>query len=306
LKDLSIVFLGTPEFAVASLEALIKAGMNVVGVVTAPDKPVGRNRELQGSAVKEYALKMGLRLLQPEKLKNETFLEELKSLEADLQIIVAFRMLPEVVWNMPRMGTFNLHGSLLPKYRGAAPINWAIMNGEVETGVTTFFLQHEIDTGPLIFQEKLAINDNDTIGSLYPKLMALGAELVVKTVEAICDGNAPSIPQDNSIPLLPAPKLFRENTEIDFEKSGIEIYNFIRGLNPVPTAWAVLDEISTKIFDVRLVEDAPSVGKGQLVIENRKLWLGTSTTAIEVLSLQLEGKRKMTSQEYISGKANKK
>jgi methionyl-tRNA formyltransferase len=306
LKDLRIVFLGTPEFAVASLEALVLSGINVVGVVTAPDKPVGRNRELQGSAVKEYALKMGLRLLQPEKLKNEAFLDELRSLQADLQIVVAFRMLPVVVWDMPRLGTFNLHGSLLPKYRGAAPINWAIMNGEIETGVTTFFLQHEIDTGPLIFQEKLAIDHTDTIGSLYPKLMALGAELVVKTVVAMKNGNAPSIPQDDLIPLLPAPKLFRENTEIDFERSGNEIYNFIRGLNPVPAAWGVLDEISTKIFDVRLVEDAPSVGKGQLVIENRKLWLGTSTTAIEVLSLQIEGKRKMTSQEYISGKANKK
>jgi len=302
--DLRIVFLGTPDFAAASLDALVQAGANIVGVVTAPDKPVGRNRELKATAVKEYALKHGLPLLQPEKLKSESFLAELEALKADLQVVVAFRMLPEVVWNMPQLGTFNLHGSLLPKYRGAAPINWAIINGEKTTGVTTFFLQQEIDTGPLIFQESIPIEQQDTLGTLYPKLMTLGAHLVVKTWLAIADGSAPSIPQVELPYPCPAPKLFRDNTEIDFSWDATIIYNFIRGLNPVPTAYGIIQGLSFKFYDVALDEEAPEVLAGTLQIMNRKLWLGTGSIAIEVLSLQPEGKRKMSAQEYISGQAN--
>jgi methionyl-tRNA formyltransferase len=240
-EDLRIVFMGTPTFAVESLKALVENGYNVVGVITTPDKPAGRGYRMQASEVKKYALEHDLLLLQPEKLKNEVFLNELKQLKADLQIVVAFRMLPEVVWNMPRLGTFNLHASLLPQYRGAAPINWAIINGEKETGVTTFFLSHEIDTGKIIFREKMPINDDDNAGTLHDKLMKLGAELVLKTVDAVLENSIDTIPQSELISdetiLKPAPKIFKETCRINWEDTAENIYNLIRGLSPTPTAW---------------------------------------------------------------------
>ena len=237
---LRIIYMGTPEFAVPGLDALVDSGCNVVAVITAPDKPAGRGLKLQMSPVKEAALKHDIPVLQPEKLKSEEFLETLKSYQADLQIVVAFRMLPEVVWNMPRLGTFNLHASLLPQYRGAAPINWAIINGEKETGVTTFFLKHEIDTGDIIIQEKEEILPSDNVGTLYEKLMNKGAAVIVKTVKLIQSENYTTSSQQFSEELNLAPKIFKETCEIDWNKSAIEIQNFVRGLSPYPAAWAVL------------------------------------------------------------------
>ncbi|MFN3316928.1 MAG: methionyl-tRNA formyltransferase, partial [Raineya sp.] len=233
-----IIFMGTPEFAVPSLQVLVENGYNIVGVVTAPDKPAGRGKQMQVSEVKQYALSQNLPILQPEKLKSPDFLAELQALKADLQVVVAFRMLPEVVWAMPPIGTFNLHASLLPKYRGAAPINWAIINGETETGVTTFFLQHEIDTGNIIFQEKEPISPTDTAGSLYQRLMHKGAKLVLKTVQTIEKGDVQTFPQVGEI--THAPKIFRETCQIDWNKTSTEIYNFVRGLAPYPAAWTTL------------------------------------------------------------------
>ena len=240
-KDLRIVYMGTPEFAVESLRRLVEGGYNIVGVITMPDKPMGRHGSvLQASAVKQYALSQGLKVLQPEKLKDEAFLSELRSLEADLQIVVAFRMLPEVVWNMPRMGTFNLHASLLPQYRGAAPINWAVINGEKETGVTTFFLKHEIDTGEIIDQVRVPIADTDNVETVYGRLMKVGGDLVIKTVDAIIAGNVHTIPQESLAAagvLRPAPKIFKETCRIDWSRGVKPVYDFIRGLSPYPAAW---------------------------------------------------------------------
>ncbi|HCO66918.1 MAG TPA: methionyl-tRNA formyltransferase, partial [Dysgonomonas sp.] len=237
-KDLRIVFMGTPDFAVASLKNLVDNNYTIAGVITMPDKPAGRGHKLQYSAVKQYALDNNLPLLQPEKLKDESFLESLKSWKADLQIVVAFRMLPEVVWNMPRFGTFNLHASLLPQYRGAAPINWAIINGEKETGVTTFFLTHEIDTGKIILQKKVPIMEEDNAGIIHDKLMNIGAGLVCKTVDLLLENKIDGIPQDNLISdeneLKPAPKIFKETCKIDWNKSSASIHNLIRGLSPHP------------------------------------------------------------------------
>ncbi|MBP9151318.1 MAG: methionyl-tRNA formyltransferase, partial [Flavobacteriales bacterium] len=251
-----IVFMGTPDFAVATLKALLDAGANVVGVITAPDKPAGRGMKLQPSAVKQFAVENDLNVLQPTNLKSEEFLSELSALKATLQVVVAFRMLPEVVWNMPEKGTFNLHASLLPQYRGAAPINWAVMNGETESGVTTFFLQHQIDTGNIIFQEKVAIGESETAGELHDKLMNVGAGLVVKTLEAIENGNAPSIPQNTIVgELQEAPKIFKETCKIDWNKSANAVFNHVRGLSPYPTAFTTLvssdEEIGLKVFRVR-------------------------------------------------------
>ena len=234
--------MGTPDFAVASLRALVEGGYNVVAVVTMPDKPAGRGHQLQYSAVKQYALSAGLTILQPEKLKDSSFIEELRSYQADLQIVVAFRMLPEVVWNMPRLGTFNLHASLLPQYRGAAPINWAVMNGDAETGVTTFMLKHEIDTGNIILQEKIAIADDENVGSVHDRLMAIGAQLVTKTVDVIIESEStnislPTIPQIETIDLRPAPKIFKDTCRVDFSKTAEQICNHVRGLSPYPAAW---------------------------------------------------------------------
>ena len=240
-KDLRIVYMGTPDFAVESLRRLVEGGYNIVGVITMPDKPMGRHGSvLQASPVKQYAVSQGLKVLQPEKLKDETFVNELRALQADLQIVVAFRMLPEVVWNMPRLGTFNLHASLLPQYRGAAPINWAVINGDTETGITTFFLQHEIDTGAIIQQVRVPIADTDNVEVVHDKLMVLGGDLVIETVEAILAGTVKAIPQEtlfqSDADLRPAPKIFKETCRIDWSKGVKKVYDFIRGLSPYPAA----------------------------------------------------------------------
>jgi methionyl-tRNA formyltransferase len=256
-NELRIVFMGTPDFAVASLKALVDGGYNVVGVITAVDKPAGRGNQLTQSAVKKYAVGNNLNILQPEKLKNPEFITELESLKADLQVVVAFRMLPEVVWNMPPLGTFNLHGSLLPQYRGAAPLNWAVMNGETKTGVTTFLLDHEIDTGKILFKRETPIGENETVGDVHDRLMEIGAKLVVETIDAIAEGNIQLIPQTELIEgteIKHAPKIFKEDCKIDWNKDSESIRNLIRGLSPYPAAWANLvneqtgTEIMTKLF----------------------------------------------------------
>lgn len=257
-KDLRIVYMGTPEFAVESLKRLVEGGYNIVGVITMPDKPMGRHGSvLQPSPVKQYAVSQGLKVLQPEKLKNEEFVAELRSLNADLQIVVAFRMLPEVVWSMPRLGTFNLHASLLPQYRGAAPINWAVINGDTETGITTFFLKHEIDTGEIIDQVRVPIADTDNVEVVYERLMRLGGDLVLKTVDAILEGSVKTIPQEELAQvgeLRPAPKIFKETCRIDWTIGVKRIYDFVRGLSPYPAAWTELyqegtDPVMLKIFE---------------------------------------------------------
>lgn len=307
-KDkLRIVYMGTPEFAVASLDALVSGGYNVVGVVTMPDKPAGRGYKIQFSAVKEYALAHNLPLLQPEKLKDELFLAELKALKADLQIVVAFRMLPEVVWNMAPMGTFNLHGSLLPQYRGAAPINWAIINGETETGVTTFFLQHEIDTGDLILQKKIAIHRTDNAETIHDKLMVLGAQTVVETVDRILDGTAPKTPQPKIEVLKTAPKIFKETCKINWSNSCESIYNFVRGLSPYPTAWSELINKNTpptliKIYEVTDEQIEHSLPHGTIIIKNNtEFKVACKDGFINILSLQLAGKKRMNSEDFLRG-----
>lgn len=305
-KDLRIVFMGTPEFAVASLDALVTGGYNVVGVVTMPDKPAGRGYKLQFSAVKEYALAHNLPLLQPEKLKNEAFLNELRDLRADLQIVVAFRMLPEVVWNMPRLGTFNLHGSLLPQYRGAAPINWAIINGEKETGVTTFFLQQEIDTGNIILQRKTPIADSDNAGTIHDRLMEIGAKAVTDTVDEILAENVTAIPQPTAEFLKPAPKIFKETCRIDWQKTTDEVFNFVRGLSPYPTAWAELHDGNNstivKIFETEREQATLLPACGTLVTDGKK-WLKVAVHDgfIHIKSLQAAGKRRMPIDEWLRG-----
>lgn len=305
--ELRIVYMGTPEFAVASLDALVSGGYNVVGVVTMPDKPAGRGYKVQFSAVKEYALAHNLTLLQPEKLKNEQFLGELKALKADLQIVVAFRMLPEVVWNMPPMGTFNLHGSLLPQYRGAAPINWAIINGEKETGVTTFFLQHEIDTGDLILQKKIAIHRTDNAETIHDQLMVLGAQTVVETVDCILDGTAPKMPQPAAAELKMAPKIFKETCKINWDNDCESIYNFVRGLSPYPTAWSELmndntPSIPMKIYEVTTEQTSHTHTPGTIVTDGKKeLKVACKDGFVSIQSLQLAGKKRMNSDEFLRG-----
>lgn len=299
-KNLRIVFMGTPEFAVPSLEILIENSWQVVAVITAPDKPAGRGLKLTPSPVKEVALKHGLPLLQPTNLKSPEFLEELRSYQADLQIVVAFRMLPEVVWAMPPCGTFNLHASLLPQYRGAAPINWAIINGETETGLTTFFLQHAIDTGDVILQEKEPIYFEDTAGTLYERLRIKGAQLVLKTVELIAENNVVPLPQPQLDSLKKAPKIFKETCEINFQKTSLEIYNFVRGLSPYPAAWTTLQGKNCKIYAVKplknhFLKDAYETdGKTYLYFK-------TADGAVSVEELQLEGKKKMGIEEFLRG-----
>ena len=298
--------MGTPDFAVESLRALVEGGYNVVAVVTMPDKPAGRGHQLQYSAVKQYALSVGLPLLQPERLKDEMFLEELRSYGADLQIVVAFRMLPEVVWNMPRLGTFNLHASLLPQYRGAAPINWAVMNGDTETGATTFMLQHEIDTGNIILQERIAIADDENVGSVHDRLMTMGASLVTRTVDAIieCDAHGtplPTIPQDNSIELRPAPKIFKDTCAIDFSRTAEQICNHVRGLSPYPAAW--ISEMPTahplaellkgaKVYKVAIAQHAEQ--KGHIIV-------ACADGYVDILELQLPGKKRMNASALLNG-----
>ncbi|HBX50009.1 MAG TPA: methionyl-tRNA formyltransferase [Bacteroidales bacterium] len=303
--------MGTPEFAVASLKALVDSHCNIVAVVTVPDKPAGRGQQIQKSPVKIYAEENNIPVLQPEKLKDPQFIETLKKLNANLQIVVAFRMLPEIVWNMPSKGTFNLHASLLPQYRGAAPINHAIINGETETGITTFFLQHEIDTGKIIFREKIEIEETDNAGTLHDKLMELGAYLVVKTVLAIENNSIQSILQDDLLkenPIIkPAPKIFKENCKINWNKSASEIYNFIRGLSPYPAAWTELisekNEItSMKIFECEISEE-PSNGEAGMIISDNKNFIKVACFDKFVLlkSVQLAGKKRLNVEELLRG-----
>lgn len=301
-KDLRIVFLGTPEFAVASLKALIDAGLNVVGVVTAPDKPAGRGMKMQESDVKKFALENNLRILQPEKLKNKNFLQELKSLNADVQLVVAFRMLPEQVWNMPRLGTINLHGSLLPDYRGAAPINHAIINGEKETGVTTFQLQHEIDTGNILLQKKIPILPTDTAGSLHDKMKEVGAALLVETVMALAQGNLQPKPQPEERENKQAPKIFKEDCEIDFRKSTEEVNDFIRGLSPFPAAFTHLEGKILKIFSAEKEIAETKEDAGSFVTDGKTfLKFACKDGYIFAKELQLQGKRRMSAADFLRG-----
>lgn len=310
-KDLRIVYMGTPEFAVESLKRLVEGGYNIVGVITMPDKPMGRHGSvLQPSPVKQYAVSQGLKVLQPEKLKDESFVAELRELKADLQIVVAFRMLPEVVWNMPRLGTFNLHASLLPQYRGAAPINWAVINGETETGITTFFLKHEIDTGEIIDQVRVPIADTDNVGDVYERLMNLGGDLVVKTVDSILDGSVKTVPQDKLAEgevLRPAPKIFKETCRIDWSKGVKQIYDFVRGLSPYPAAWTELCQGSTapqvlKIYETDKIFAEHSFEPGAVVTDKKTYFRIVVTDGyINIRSLQLAGKKRMGVADFLRG-----
>jgi methionyl-tRNA formyltransferase len=308
LADLKIVFMGTPEFAVASLDALVKAGANIVGVITAPDKPAGRGMKLTGSAVKKYAVERGLQVLQPEKLKHPEFLQQLQSLQPDLQIVVAFRMLPELVWKLPPLGTVNVHGSLLPQYRGAAPINWAVINGEKETGVTTFRLKHEIDTGNILLQERIGIAEDETAGELHDRMKAMGADLLVKTVKGIADGTLSEIPQEklaatgNAEPLKHAPKIFTETCKIDWSHPVSAIYNLIRGLSPYPGAFTLLDDKIMKIYKAEKISAQPSQASGGYETDKKSyLRFAAADGYIDVKELQLEGKKKMKADEFLRG-----
>ena len=305
MKDLRIIYMGTPDFAVPSIEILLEHTFNVVAVITAPDKPKGRGQKLMTSPVKDCAVKYNLPVLQPTNLKSPEFIEELKSYNANLQIVVAFRMLPEVVWNMPEIGTFNLHASLLPQYRGAAPINWAIINGEKETGVTTFFLKHEIDTGKIIFQEKETIREDDTVGDLYARLMQKGAQLVLKTVQAIQQEDYPQIDQNENQVLKKAPKIFRETCQINWEHSTAHVYDFIRGLSPYPAAWTEILGKNLKLYKVEkleMTEELKDLEPGQYTSDNKSyLHFKTSDAGINVKELQIEGKRRMGIEEFLRG-----
>ena len=332
-NDLKIVFMGTPEFAVATLRALVEGGYNVVAVVTQPDKPIGRHGSvLRAPAVKEYALSVGLPVLQPEKMKDADFVEQLRSYEADLQVVVAFRMLPEVVWAMPRFGTFNVHAALLPQYRGAAPINWAIINGETETGVTTFFLDHDIDTGQIILQKPFSISDDADVEYVYDGLMNLGAKTALETVDLVIenDGKMNSISQEEWLknnsplstlhsPLNPAPKLFKETCRIDWNQSAKNIYNFVRGLSPIPTAWTTLVSnfssdlsekekttapIDLKIYKTQKTNRPCAASAGTLSVEKSQLFVATADEWLEILELQLAGKKRMSARDFLNGFKN--
>lgn len=297
-----IVFMGTPEFAVASLDILIENGYNVVGVITATDKLGGRGaKQIIQSAVKKYAVEKGLNILQPKNLKAESFLEELRALKADLQVVVAFRMLPQVVWAMPPKGTFNLHGSLLPKYRGAAPIHWAVINGEKETGVTSFMLQHEIDTGDVIFQEKTAIGTDETTGQIYERLMNMGAQVVLKTVKELEKGNVPMQTQDES-EVCHAPKLTSENTQVDFNKNAIEVHNFVRGLNPFPVAWSTFQGKKLKWYKTHFEQTTHNIAVGSFDTDEKKyLRFAVNDGWIYLDELQLQGKKRMDIISFLNG-----
>ena len=303
-EQLRIVFFGTPAFAVASLSALVKAGANIVMVVTMPDKPAGRGRQLQQSAVKQYTVAKGLPVLQPEKMKSPECIAQLKSLNADLQVVVAFRMMPEAVWNMPPMGTINVHGSLLPQYRGAAPINWAIINGETETGVTTFKLKHDIDTGDILLQQKVLILPADNAGSLHDKLMAAGAELLVKTVKGLADGSIQEIPQDAIAAknIKHAPKIFKEHLHINWNRPAAEINNFVRGLSPYPAAYTFLGTRSIKIYTAHYLREAHSAAPGTYDTDNSSyLRFAANDGWLYVDELQQEGKKRMNVVDFLRG-----
>ena len=325
-KDMRIVFMGTPEFAVESLKALVEGGYNVVGVVTQPDKPVGRHQEtLQPPAVKVYAESVGLPVLQPIKMKDAEFLEQLRALNADLQVVVAFRMLPEVVWSMPRFGTFNVHAALLPQYRGAAPINWAVINGEKETGVTTFFLDKDIDTGRIIKRKFFPIPDSANVEYVYDGLMRLGAKLAIETIDLLCEKVADDFDadkilsvmneiteaQDESSDLRHAPKIFKETCEIDWHQKASAIYNFVRGLSPYPGAWSKMISLDhtaasttkmvLKIFEVAKTEKAVVAEPGTFIVENKKVYVNTNDFLLELKELQLSGKKRMDSRSFLNG-----
>ena len=296
---LRIVYMGTPDFAVPGLKTLVENGYEIAGVVTAPDKPKGRGKKIQCSEVKKFASEIGLRLLQPVNLKSEEFISELQSINADLFIVVAFRMLPEKVWNMPRLGTFNLHASLLPHYRGAAPIHWAVINGEKETGLTTFFLKHQIDTGDIILQEKEVIQADDTTGTLYSRLMEKGGAMILNTVKLIEQGNYTLLSQDGNQTLKEAPKIHKETTEINWDKSAREICNFVRGLNPFPSAWSMLKGKYYKIHSVRMCEK--NLDPGQIKTDGKSAFVGCMTGSVELIEVQPEGKRRMKVSEFLAG-----
>lgn len=311
-RDLRIVYMGTPDFAVPTLEKLIDAGYNIVGVITMPDKPVGRHQnQLQASPVKECALRHNIRVLQPERLKDEAFLAELRSLRADLQIVVAFRMLPEVVWNMPRLGTFNLHAALLPQYRGAAPINWAIINGDTKTGITTFFLDHDIDTGRVIQQESVPIGPDDNVEDVHDRLMMLGADLVCETVRNICEGNVHPIAQEDMETvgeLRPAPKIFRETCQILWnDHTAQTAHNFVRGLSPYPGAWTnvtlpdgrdtIIKVLATKVIDTKPNDGCTAV----MANDNGRLLVHLPVGTLEITQLQLSGKKRMAAADFLRG-----
>jgi len=297
-----IVFMGTPDFAVASLDALVQANFDVVAVVTAPDRPAGRGQKLNESAVKKYAVTKQIPVLQPEKLKNPEFLEALAGYKADLQVVVAFRMLPEVVWNMPPKGTINLHGSLLPQYRGAAPINHAIINGEKESGVTTFFLTHEIDTGNIILSDSTAIADDETAGDLHDKLMHIGANLLVKTLKAIEAGEVNEQPQPQSGDLKHAPKIFKDDCKIDWNNQAQPIYNLIRGLSPYPTAFTSLNDKTLKIFKAEIEDKEPGIVAGGFLTDGKTyLKFAAKDGFIKLLDIQYEGKKRMLIEDFLRG-----
>jgi len=305
MEKLRIIFMGTPEFAVGILDTILKNNYEVVGVITAADKPAGRGQKIKYSAVKEYALANNLTLLQPTNLKDESFLTELKALNANLQIVVAFRMLPKVVWEMPSLGTFNLHASLLPNYRGAAPINWAIINGETKTGVTTFFIDDKIDTGAMILNSEIAIEPTENAGQLHDRLMNLGSTTVIDTLKVIENGNVTTTIQEDNDEIKTAYKLNKENCKIDWTKSGDEINNLIRGLSPYPAAWCFLkdknEELSIKIYEANLVSEAHSYEAGKLISNKKEIKIAIKEGFIQLLSLQLPGKKRMQVSELLNG-----
>lgn len=299
---MKLVFMGTPDFAVASLDALVKAGFDIAAVVTAADKPAGRGQKLNESAVKRYAAEQGLKVLQPVKLKDPEFIAELSELKADLQVVVAFRMLPEMVWNMPPKGTINLHASLLPQYRGAAPINHAIINGEKESGVTTFFLKHEIDTGDVIFSEKVSIADEDTAGDLHDRLMVTGADLLVKTVKAIQENNYQEVPQPMAETLKHAPKIFKDFCQINWDRPVKEIYNLVRGLSPYPTAFTRLNDKTLKVFKSTMEQQVPAVAPGNFITDGKTFLKFAATDGyLNLTDIQYEGKKRMPVEEFLRG-----
>jgi len=305
MEKLRIIFMGTPEFAVGILDTIIKNNYDVVGVITAADKPAGRGQKIKYSAVKEYALANNLTLLQPTNLKDESFLSELKALNANLQIVVAFRMLPKVVWEMPSLGTFNLHASLLPNYRGAAPINWAIINGETKTGVTTFFIDDKIDTGAMILNSEINIEPEETAGQLHDRLMHLGSTTVIDTLKVIENGNVTTTIQEDNSDIKTAYKLNKENCKIDWTKSGAEINNLIRGLSPYPASWCFLkdqnEELSIKIYEAKLVSESHSYEVGKLISSKKEIKIAIKDGFIQLLSLQFPGKKRMLASELLNG-----
>jgi methionyl-tRNA formyltransferase len=305
MERLRILFMGTPEFAVGILDTILKNNYEVVGVITAPDKPAGRGQKIKYSAVKEYALENNLPLLQPTNLKDENFLSELRNLNVNLHIVVAFRMLPRVVWEMPKFGTFNLHASLLPNYRGAAPINWAIINGETKTGVTTFFIDDKIDTGAMILSNELTISSDENAGQLHDRLMHLGCETVIETLTLIAQGKVTTTVQSDQQELKTAYKLDKDNCKIDWSKPGIEIYNLIRGLSPYPTAWCFikdgLEEWNVKIYDAKFQKEEHALSIGQLIASRKELKIAVSDGFMTIHILQFPGKKKMTVSEFLNG-----